>query len=46
MVLPDVFIDQDTPEKMYQTAGLQASDIVAKALSALGGETAEGSARA
>ena len=46
MVLPDVFIDQDTPENMYQTAGLQASDIVAKALSALGGETAEGSARA
>jgi 1-deoxy-D-xylulose-5-phosphate synthase len=38
MVLPDRFIDQDTPEKMYATAGLDASGIVATALGALGRE--------
>jgi 1-deoxy-D-xylulose-5-phosphate synthase len=27
MVLPDVFIDQSSPEDMYQQAGLNASDI-------------------
>lgn len=36
MVLPDTFIDQDTPEKMYQQAGLDADAIVARALGALG----------
>jgi 1-deoxy-D-xylulose-5-phosphate synthase len=36
MVLPDVFIDQDTPEKMYEFAGLSAPHIVEKALSAFG----------
>ncbi len=48
MVLPDVFIDQDSPLKMYQTAGLQTPDIVATALSALGQEKeiAEESVRA
>ncbi len=46
MVLPDVFIDQDSPLKMYQTAGLQTPDIVATALSALGQEFAEESVRA
>ena len=30
MVLPDIFIDQDTPEKMYQTAGLDSLAIVNK----------------
>ena len=30
MVLPDVFLDQDTPAAMYETAGLNASAIVAK----------------
>jgi len=36
MVLPDRFIDQDSPEKMYAQAGLATSDIVATALGALG----------
>lgn len=36
MVLPDVFIDQDKPEKMYEAAGLDRNAIVAKVLSALG----------
>mgnify|MGYP001411397131 CR=1 FL=1 len=35
MVLPDQFIDQDTPEKMYKTAGLDAESIEQKALEAL-----------
>ena len=30
MILPDIFIDQDTPEKMYETAGLNSSSIVNK----------------
>jgi 1-deoxy-D-xylulose-5-phosphate synthase len=36
LVLPDVFIDQDKPEKMYEQAGLNASGIVAAVLSTLG----------
>src|SRR5262249_1816115 len=36
MVLPDRFLDQDTPERMYETAGLDAKAIVAAALGALG----------
>jgi 1-deoxy-D-xylulose-5-phosphate synthase len=36
MVLPDVFIDQDTPEAMYRVAGLDAADIEAKVLATLG----------
>ena len=31
MMLPDVFIDQDTPEKMYDVAGLNAKQITIKA---------------
>jgi 1-deoxy-D-xylulose-5-phosphate synthase len=38
MVLPDVFIDHDKPEKMYELAGLNASGIVATVLSTLGRE--------
>jgi 1-deoxy-D-xylulose-5-phosphate synthase len=38
MVLPDVFIDQDKPEKMYETARLDAPAIVATVRSALGVE--------
>ena len=34
MVLPDIFQDQDTPEKMYERAGLDADGIVATALKA------------
>ncbi len=30
MILPDIFIDQDTPEKMYQIAGLDNLSIVNK----------------
>ena len=30
MILPDLFIDQDTPEKMYQKAGLDSLSIVNK----------------
>ena len=36
MVLPDVFLDQDTPTAMYAKAGLDARGIVAKAFEALG----------
>ncbi len=36
MVLPDVFIDQNSPEEMYQVAGLNAVDIEAKVLDVLG----------
>ncbi len=36
MHLPDVFQDQDKPEKMYDAAGLNAPHIVAKAFEALG----------
>ncbi|WP_300532727.1 1-deoxy-D-xylulose-5-phosphate synthase [Maricaulis sp.] len=38
MTLPDVFQDQDTPFNMYETAGLNARHIAAKALEALGRE--------
>ena len=38
MVLPDVFIDHDKPEKMYATAGLDAQGIVATVLATLGRE--------
>lgn len=34
--LPDMYIDQDKPEKMYDTAQLNAPDIVETALRALG----------
>ena len=30
MILPDIFIDQDTPEKMYELAGLDCLSIVNK----------------
>ena len=36
LVLPDRFIDQDTPERMYEAAGLDAKAIVAAVLSAFG----------
>ena len=32
MILPDVFIDQDTPERMYDVAGLNANHIAQKVL--------------
>ncbi|MGA8965918.1 MAG: 1-deoxy-D-xylulose-5-phosphate synthase [Pseudolabrys sp.] len=36
MILPDQFIDQDTPAAMYAQAGLDARAIVAKVFEALG----------
>ena len=36
MVLPDVFLDQDSPAAMYAKAGLDARGIVAKVFEALG----------
>ena len=32
MILPDIFIDQDNPKKMYDKAGLNASQISKKIL--------------
>jgi 1-deoxy-D-xylulose-5-phosphate synthase len=37
MVLPDVFIDQDSPAAMYAKAGLDTTGIVTKVFEALGG---------
>jgi 1-deoxy-D-xylulose-5-phosphate synthase len=36
MALPDRFIDQDRPERMYDAAGLNAPQIVATVLATLG----------
>ncbi len=36
MMLPDVFLDHDKPDKMYAQAGLDAAGIVKTALAALG----------
>ncbi len=36
LTLPDIFIDQDTPDKMYDMAGLNAKHIAAATLGALG----------
>ncbi|WP_201861084.1 1-deoxy-D-xylulose-5-phosphate synthase [Microvirga soli] len=38
MVLPDVYIDQDKPDRMYAKAGLDAAGIVTKVFEALGQE--------
>src|SRR6266550_3322267 len=46
MVLPDVFLEHDSPNAQYDAAGLNARHIVATALSALGREIAELPARA
>jgi 1-deoxy-D-xylulose-5-phosphate synthase len=46
MILPATFINQAKPEEMYDEAELNAPHIVAKALSALGRDTAETPARA
>ncbi|HEY1246628.1 MAG TPA: 1-deoxy-D-xylulose-5-phosphate synthase [Hyphomicrobiaceae bacterium] len=42
MTLPDRFIDQDKPEKMYEDAGLNAPQIVATVLATLGRELGAG----
>jgi 1-deoxy-D-xylulose-5-phosphate synthase len=45
MVLPDIFIDQDSPNAMYAKAGLDAKGIVAKVFEALGKDAITGAAR-
>jgi 1-deoxy-D-xylulose-5-phosphate synthase len=45
MVLPDRFIDQDSPNAMYAQAGLDAKGIVAKVFEALGKDAAEETVR-
>ena len=47
MFMPDLFMDQDKPEKQVETAGLSAADIADTALRALGSEgSLEATARA
>jgi len=46
MILPDLFLDHDSPNAQYETAGLNARHIVATALAALGREIAQQPARA
>jgi 1-deoxy-D-xylulose-5-phosphate synthase len=46
MVLPDVFLDHDSPSAQYDQAGLNARHIAAMALSALGREITAQPARA
>jgi 1-deoxy-D-xylulose-5-phosphate synthase len=41
MVLPDIFIDQASPEAMYRVAGMDAAQIEAKVLEVLGIATLE-----
>src|SRR6187401_3550688 len=41
MVLPDVFIDQESPNAMYAKAGLDAKGIVKKVFEALGRDAAK-----
>jgi 1-deoxy-D-xylulose-5-phosphate synthase len=40
MVLPDIFIDQDSPNAMYAKAGLDTKGIVTKVFEALGKDAA------
>jgi 1-deoxy-D-xylulose-5-phosphate synthase len=46
MILPDRFIEHDSPTKQYEDAGLAARNIVATALAALGGQTSTRPVRA
>ncbi|PHS39441.1 MAG: 1-deoxy-D-xylulose-5-phosphate synthase [Robiginitomaculum sp.] len=41
MFLPDVFLDHDTPQKMYEQAGLDAQAIVKKVFTVIGRDLAE-----
>jgi 1-deoxy-D-xylulose-5-phosphate synthase len=45
MVLPDVFLDHDTPAAMYAKAGLDAKAIVAKTFEALGRDMTTGTVK-
>ena len=40
MTLPDIFIDQDTPAKMYTQAALDADSIVEKVFQVIGKDMA------
>jgi 1-deoxy-D-xylulose-5-phosphate synthase len=42
MVLPDVFLDHDSPNAMYAKAGLDAKGIVKRVFEALGKDVAQG----
>ncbi len=44
MVLPDMFIEHDKPDAMYEQAGLTAAGIVTTVLGALGRETLDDAA--
>jgi 1-deoxy-D-xylulose-5-phosphate synthase len=46
MVLPDIFIDHDKPERMYAQAGLDTAGITAKAMTAVGLAPSEAKLRA
>lgn len=46
MILPDRFIDHDTPERQYRVAGLDAAAIVTTVLGALGIDRSAAPARA
>jgi 1-deoxy-D-xylulose-5-phosphate synthase len=46
LTLPDLFIDHDNPQKQYDLAGLNAQQIAATALAALGRDAAGWPARA
>jgi len=45
MMLPDIFVDQDSPAAMYAKAGLDAKGIVTKVFEALGKDRAVASGR-
>ena len=44
MVMPDLFLDQDSPRRQVELAGLASTDIVATAMAALGVEAASSAA--
>jgi 1-deoxy-D-xylulose-5-phosphate synthase len=46
MVLPDVWLDHDKPDRMYARAGLDAKGVVAKVLEALGRDETSAAAKA
>jgi 1-deoxy-D-xylulose-5-phosphate synthase len=41
MILPDAYLDHDTPATMYARAGLDAKAIVTRAFEALGKDAAD-----
>ena len=41
MTLPDIYIDQDTPQNMYKQAGLDADSIVEKVFEVIGRDVSE-----